>query len=286
MPITHEFEYFKPKTLDEVLELKSSFGNDAKVLAGGTDLVNALKEGLSTPKVVIDIKGLSDFSKIQKMDGFINIGANVTFSEIIESKITKKVLPLIVEASKTVASIGTRNRATMLGNICSAVPSADAATPLLVLESKIWVMSKKGEREIDIKDWFTAPKKTALANDEIALFIHIPIPEDGVKTNYSKLGRYKGEDLAQANISVLKLKNGSFRVACGAVGPIPKRVFKTEKTLSRDISINQKIKDALNTVSSEISPITDIRCSKEYRYHMIGVMLERAVREIEGEKNK
>ena len=282
MPIIEEFEYYKPKSLDEALALKSKYGSKASVLAGGTDLINALKAEMVHPDVVIDIKALDDFCKIQEKAGSLILGANVTFTQIIESKMVADNFPILVEASETVASVGTRNRATMMGNICSAVPSADSSTPLLVLDAKIWVMSVDGEREIAIADWFTGPKTTALKDNEIALFIKINKPKTGYLAKYSKLGRYKGEDLAQANISLLKLCDGTYRAACGAVGPIACRVPQTEAVLSSKEPLERRIKKAVKTVESEISPIDDIRCSKEYRYHMIGVMLERGVKQLEG----
>jgi len=128
VPILHDFDYFKPTTVDETLSLLSRFNNTA-ILAGGTDLIVNLKQGTATPEAVIDIKGLDELKVIKFENNRLSIGALVTFSELLESDIISEKFPLIMETSKTVGSVGIRNRATMVGNICSAVPSMEEKNP-------------------------------------------------------------------------------------------------------------------------------------------------------------
>ncbi|HBC47025.1 MAG TPA: FAD-binding protein, partial [candidate division Zixibacteria bacterium] len=118
MPIVHDFEYFKPAKITEALRLLSKH-KGAAVFAGGTDIINEIKEGIAMPDFLIDIKGLSSLNKIQFKDGKLSIGALVTFSEILKSSVIKKRLPVFAEVARTVGSVGIRNRATMVGNICS-----------------------------------------------------------------------------------------------------------------------------------------------------------------------
>ncbi len=275
MAIINDFAYHKPKDINEVLILLSEFKEKAKILAGGTDLVVHLKEELSKPEMVIDVKGIAELNKIEISNDSVFIGAGVTFTEILESKTIKKKLPILWEASETVASIGIRNRATLTGNICSAVPSLDSAPALLVYDAEILVQSNTDKKSISIHDWFTGPKKTSLKPDELVLGIKIPIVQHtGV---YEKLGRYKGEDLAQAGIGIFINEAKNYRFAYCAVGPVPKRMKKLEDFLQGKNITENLLQEAAELIPAEISPITDIRSSSEYRTHMMKVMFKRGL---------
>ncbi len=275
MAIINDFNYHKPKNIDQALILLSDLKNKAKVLAGGTDLIVHLKEEIIKTENVIDVKGIAELKKIKISNENVFLGAGVTFTEIIESTKLKEKLPILWQASEKVASVGVRNRATVVGNICSAVPSLDSAPALLVYDAEILVQSKTGKRTISIHDWFTGPKKTILKPDELVLGINIPIfQHSGV---YEKLGRYKGEDLAQAGIGIFVDSNKNYRFAYCAVGPIPKRMHKLEELLKgKDIS-DELLEEAAELIPNEISPISDIRSSKEYRTHMMKVMFKRGL---------
>jgi len=277
MAIAHEFEYFKPKTLDETVELLVKYGSRAKILAGGTDLVGWLRDDFSKPEVLIDIKGIEGLSKIEFKDKILFIGPLVTFNMLIESEIIRKKYPLILEMSKTVASHGLRNRATIAGNICSAVPCCDSGPVLLVYNAEVHVNGSEGERRIPLSKWFMGPKKSALKDSEVVTGLIIPIPDKKHAGCYVKLGRYNGEDLAQASVAILALSDNRYRVAFGAVGPTPIRAKKIEALISGKQPVNKVIEEAMELVPREISPITDIRATKEYRTHMIKVMFERGV---------
>ena len=275
MAILNDFAYHKPKDINETLILLSEFQEKAKILAGGTDLIVHLKEELAKPEVVIDIKGISELNKIEISEDNIFIGAGVTFTEIIESQQLKVKLPILWQASEKVASVGIRNRATVVGNICSAVPSLDSAPALLVYDTEVIIQSKNGKRTVSIHDWFIGPKKTILNPDELVLGIKIPIfKHAGV---YEKLGRYKGEDLAQAGIGIFVDETKNYRFACCAVGPVPKRMKKLEDFLHDKEISDELLEDAAELIPDEISPISDIRSSAEYRTHMMKIMFKRGL---------
>ncbi|MFA6434264.1 MAG: xanthine dehydrogenase family protein subunit M [Elusimicrobiales bacterium] len=277
MPIVAEFEYVKPKDLEEALRVLSLHMETAKVLAGGTDLIVHLKKNLIRPEVVVDLKGVSGLDKINFKKGVLSVGSLVTFAQLIDSPLVGKYCPLLREAVGTVASTGVRNRATMAGNLCSAVPSADSAPVLAVYDAAILVKSLRGERRISIHNWFAGPKKTALACDELVLAVELALPEPKTGGCYAKLSRYEGEDLAQGGIAVLALAGGAFRVAACALGPKPARCPQTEAVLNGDKLSAGLIAKAKETLLREISPITDLRSTKEYRSHMAAVMLGRAL---------
>lgn len=280
MPITHEFKYLRPTSLDEALKTLAEYGNTARILAGGTDLVGKIKEGFEEPSILIDIKNIPNLGEISKKESEIHIGANVTFTDLINSTLIKEELPLIWEASKTVASVGTRNRATIVGNFCSAVPSLDSGPALLNYDAIVCLKSSKGERKMPITQWFIGPKKTMHNPDELVTGIIVPVPKIKNAVYYGKLSRYSGEDLAQAGVGIIGFADKTFRIAFCAVGPVPKRSEKLETLLNgKDIN-DELIEKCKKIIEEEISPITDIRSTKEYRMHMIKVMLERGIKQV------
>jgi|SRR3989339_735312 len=278
MPIVNEFEYFKPKTLDEALIALSKHKCLTRILAGGTDLIVRMKDNMDAPEAVIDIKGIPELKKLETTGSSVVIGSAVTCTELLESETVKIKLPAFWESLKTVACVGIRNRATVTGNICSAVPSADTATPLLAYGATIHLKGPGGEKTVPISEWFLGPKQTAICRGEIVTTIKIPLPEKKHGGIYVKLKRYEGEDLAQAGVTILVFADNTYRVAFCALCPAPKRAPKIEKLLNGNKLTDALIKKACALVDSEVCAITDIRSSKEYRHHMAKVMLERGLK--------
>jgi carbon-monoxide dehydrogenase medium subunit len=278
MPIATDFAYHKPKDLPEATALLTRYQGRAQLMAGGTDLIVWLKEGMKKPEAVIDVKGIPELWHLDVKDDSLAIGARVTFTELIESDLVKQHFPVLWEASRTVASCGVRNRATLAGNLCSAIPSLDGAPALLVYEACVHTRGPVEEREIPISEWFTGPKRTALLPDEIVTAIELPLPRKKSAGCYLKLGRYQGEDLAQVGLAVQAEEGNVWKLAFCAVGPVAKRAERIEALL-----IGKKLSEALIAkakalVAKEISPITDIRASSDYRLHMAQVMLERGLK--------
>jgi CO/xanthine dehydrogenase FAD-binding subunit len=277
MAVVHEFQYYRPEKLDEVLVLLARQKEKARILAGGTDLAVYIKEGLDHPAVVIDIKQVKDLKKIHHDDHELFIGTLATFSDIIESEYIKQNYQLLWESALSVASVGIRNRATLVGNICSAVPSLDSAPALLCYDAVVHTQCLEGERKIPIREWFISPRRTARTDDEIVLGVSIPKPTAKYAGCYLKLGRYRGEDLAQAGLGVYVDEHKKYRVAYCAVGPVPRRIDSIENLLNGKTLDADLVNQAKALVPNEISPITDIRSSKEYRTYMCQIMLERGL---------
>ena len=276
MTIINEFDYHKPKTIEQALEILYDYKN-SKVLSGGTDLVGNLKNEMMKPSNLVDIKGLKGLDKIKVSKRRLQIGALVTFSDLIGNKLINESFPVISEMCQTVASKAIRNRATMVGNICSAVPCMDSGAILSVYNAQVNASDYYEEREIPISKWFKGPRKTTIRKKEMVLGLNLDAPKQHAGA-YIKLGRYKGEDLAQATCAVLALPNDEYRIAFGSVGPTPIRAKKIEKLINGMSLTESLLNDAFKLVDEEISPITDIRASKEYRMHMCKVMLGRALK--------
>jgi carbon-monoxide dehydrogenase medium subunit len=273
--IAHEFDYRRPASLGEAIGILSEYPGSVQVLAGGTDLVAWLRDDAVTPDVIVDIKDVPGLGDIRVGDDALSIGSLVTFTELIESDLVREHAPLLIEMAETVASTGIRNRATMVGNICSAVPSCDAGPVLLAYETTVHVAGPAGERCVDINDWFIGLRETALTDDEVVTRVDIKLRQHGGV--YVKLMRYAGEDLAQAAVGIVVYPENEYRVAFGAVAPTPFRSTRIEDALRGKQLDEALVAEVVAMVSDEISPITDMRASAEYRTRMTEVMLERGL---------
>ncbi len=276
MGFVKEFEYFKPTGLKEAVSLLSAHQKTA-ILAGGTDLVVEIKGGQAAPDVVVDIKGLSELAGISFDGNVLRIGGLVTFTQLLQSEVVRQFFPVLQEMAATVASGAVRNRATMAGNICSAVPCMNSGPVICLYDAQITLFGPRGERTVAARDWFTGVRRTAIQASEILTAITFPVPAPRQGACFVKLGRYAGEDLAQVIVAVLVLPDHRCRVGFGAVAPVPLRATRIETLLQGKIPDGALIRAAQDLIDIEIKPITDIRATKEYRLHMAKVMFKRAL---------
>lgn len=277
MAIAHDIEYERPASLEDALAALASAGSGARVLAGGTDLVPWLREDLIEPGLLVDIKAIPGLAGIEVIDGRLEMGALVTFSDLLDSDGVADSVPVLIEMAHQMASVGIRNRATVAGNICSAVPSADAAPPLLVYDTEVHVAREGSLRLVPLANWFVGPRATTLVPGEVVTSLTLHLPDVEHAAVFVKLARYSGEDLAQASLCVLVTAEREYRVAFGAVAPRPFRSGAIEDRLRGRPLDARLVGEAVAMVAEEISPISDIRASAEYRTHMCRIMLERAL---------
>jgi xanthine dehydrogenase FAD-binding subunit len=262
------FQYLKPKTELELIQILKDAGADGKILAGGTDLLIYMKQGTIRPKYLIDIKGISEYSKIKiESDGTLHIGASVTCNDVIEHDYIKHHFPVLVEAAKTLGSYQLRNRATVVGNVCNASPAADMAGPLLVLGSSVFIDNDSGGREIPIKIFFTGVKKSVLNTGEYVKSIKVPAYFKDAKAGYMKASRIRGHDLGICNVALSRV-NGTIKVAVGSCNVTPVLLPDFESSLAQSSSI-------IDSALKNIKPIDDIRGSKEYRAHLVKIFIKR-----------
>lgn len=282
MPLP-KFDYIRPSTVGELAAALVKHGADAKLLAGGTDLVVLLRDRLLRPRYVIDVKGIEELHRLtwDKKEG-LRIGAAVTLKEITESYIVKERFGVLWAAANQLADPTVRNRATLVGNICNASPAADTAPALLVLNAEIEVVSERGERKIPIHEFFKGVKRTALQPDEFVKAVRIPNPPEGAKGDYLKWGRTRGEDLAVVGVAVLVADSGkkTVRVALSSVAPTPLLVPEVEKVFGGGDPLEKKIDEAAAAVRKKIAPISDVRAGREYRLHMAETLTRRALMQL------
>ncbi|MFH1939245.1 MAG: xanthine dehydrogenase family protein subunit M [bacterium] len=278
-----KFEYLRPDSIKETISILSQHGERARILNGGTDLIVEMRDKIIQPEYLVDIKAIPQLNRItyNKQDG-LNIGATVTLNEISNSKVVQTHYPILVKACKTVGSYQVRNRATLVGNICNASPAADTAPPLLVLEAKVNIIGPTtGEKIVPINQFFTGVKKNILKKGEIVTSITIPPIKGKWVGVYLKQGRKKEVDLATVGVAVVCIRD-EVRIALGAVAPVPVRAFKTEELLRGKTIDESLLEKAGKSALTEVSPISDIRSSQEYREEIIKVLVRRAILQAKG----
>lgn len=265
----NSFSYYKPKSEIEIIETLKSFGDDAKILAGGTDLFIYMKQQIVFPKVLVDIKGIPEYSKIDIDNlGNLIIGATVSCNDVVENQYIRNHFPVLSTAAKTIGSYQIRNRATVIGNICNASPAADMAGAFLVLDSIVIVATENGDREIPIKEFFVGVKKTALRQNEFVKGIKVPADYKDSEASYLKASRIKGHDLGTCNVAMSCSKNGKIKIAIGSCNITP--------VLLPDFDSNNiDLANILTIAMNSIKPIDDLRGSKEYRKHLVQVFIKR-----------
>lgn len=276
-----QFDYLTPKTVDEALSLLNQYKGKARLIAGGTDLIPQLKGRLvEAPQYIIDLKKIPglDYIKYDKAGG-LNIGALATIRAAIDSPVIKEKFGVLAQAAANMASPQVRNRGTITGNICNAVPSADSAPALLVLDARLKLAGAKGTRTVAVADFFTGPNRTVI-KDEIVTEIQIPTPPTGSKWAFIKLSPRKAMDLAVVGVAVLAVADNGMcqeiRIGLESVAPTPIRAQKAEALLKGQ-KFDGNIAKAAKAAAGESKPISDHRASAEYRRDMVEVLVKRAI---------
>jgi len=273
------FFYLKPRTLEEALDALQADG--ARALAGGTDLLVEMRNGERRPETLVDIKGLKDLEELtfDPQKG-ATIGAGVSLNVLIDNAQVRKHLPVLSEAAFSIATYQLRNRATLVGNICNASPAADMAPALYILGGEVVIANAEGQRRLPIHDFLTGVKQTALKQGELVLRVEIPRLAKG-KMAFLKKQRIKGHDLALINMAGLAdRQTGALRICIGACAVTPV-LLSDLGSLYKDAKDVEKLAERVAELSgSAISPIDDVRCSKEYREDMVRVFVKRLVRQI------
>jgi len=273
------FFYLKPRTLEEALDALQADG--ARALAGGTDLLVEMRNGERRPETLVDIKGLKDLEELtfDPQKG-ATIGAGVSLNVLIDNAQVRKHLPVLSEAAFSIATYQLRNRATLVGNICNASPAADMAPALYILGGEVVIANAEGQRRLPIHEFLTGVKQTALKQGELVLRVEIPRLAKG-KMAFLKKQRIKGHDLALINMAGLAdRQTGALRICIGACAVTPV-LLSDLGSLYKDAKDVEKLAERVAELSgSAISPIDDVRCSKEYREDMVRVFVKRLVRQI------
>jgi carbon-monoxide dehydrogenase medium subunit len=278
-----EFEYLEPKSLQQALEWLNTHGGRARVLAGGTDLYLRLRKGVFLPDYVIDLKRVPGLDYITpNRGGGVQIGPTTLQDDVARSSLIQQLYPALTEAAFWVGSVQTRNRATVVGNLCNASPAADTAPALLSYGAQVKIASAQGERTLALEEFFVGPGRTALQDNELVAEIILPAPQPHTGAAFFRRTRTAMDIAVVCGAAMLQLTNGTCqnaRIALGAVGPIPLRATRAEATLQGQALTDQLIAEASRIASEEARPIDDVRSTAEYRREMVRVLTQRGLRQ-------
>ncbi len=284
-----KFDYHAPTSLPEAARLLAAHGKDARLLAGGTDLILAMKQHAVAPGHLINLKMIPDLAGIKSDGAGLTIGALTSVAEIERSAIVRETYTPLWDAARVMASPQVRTLATIGGNLCSAVPSADTAPPLIVLSAQAHITGPAGERTCPVEALFAGPSACSLAPDDILTRITIPLPAG--KGAYLKLMRRAALDLALVGVAAYvhldaKKVCKEVRIALGAVAPAPIRAADAEAFLLGKVLSDDMAADAAKMAGTECRPITDVRSSQDYRCSMVEVLTKRALLQALSRHNK
>ena len=277
-------EYHRPHDLGQAVDTLSKFGNSARVIAGGTDIL-PLRPGvqkIDTIGHLVDISKLG-LDYLKKETDHIRIGAATPINSIVASPFFLSGLYRALSDAAGAHSTSTiRNRATVGGNLCNASPCGDLALPLLVLDAVLVAAGSEGERHIPIEDFFKGANYSALNKGEVLLEVRIPLVLEKTETSFLKLRRHQTAiDMAVVNVATSltckKQRCEAVRIALGAVAPIPFRAKRAESVIA-GAKLNKEItRKTAATAAEEARPIDDVRATAAYRKKMVAVLVRRSL---------
>lgn len=271
-----------PRSLREVFALLNRLP-DAHLIAGGTDLIVDLKEGLVDAQNIVSLRRIKELKGITEDSGKIRIGALVTLQEIIASPLITNRIPALAEAAQSMASPQVRSIATVGGNIASAVPSADLPPILMAADATVRLQCAESSREVSLLEFFTGPRVTVCQAEEVLVAVIVPLPPDGTGLSYQKFARREANSLAVASAaSCLTVKAGLITrasIVLGAVGPAPVLAVKASRLLLRQKPSSALFEEAARVAKDEGLPISDLRGSAWFRKELIQVLTRRALEE-------
>ena len=278
-----QFTYLTPKTLDEAISLHVSYGQRARYIAGGTDVLVKVKEGKLAPDYLISLKHIigQDRPFLNQETGELYIGAFCTHGSIEESPLIQHHYPIIHDAVKNIGSVQIRNVATIGGNLVNAVPSADGAIPLIALDAKAHIYGAKGQRSVELRRFFLGPGQCDLDPGEILTEIVIPPPLPRTGSAYIKHGRREAMELPMLGVGVLlslekdMLSCAKARICLGVAAPTPFRALEAEKHLQGKTLHESNLAEAGRIAGQESKVRDSIRGVAWYRREMVGVLVKR-----------
>lgn len=279
------FEYHVPACLSEALSLLKQYGSDGKIISGGTDLIPKIKAGVVKFDHLISLKQLDELRHITYEPGKgLTIGACVDLRTAEANETIRSLYPALYEGMHSMANTQVRNRGTIAGNICNAIPSADTAPALLVYDASLKICSADGTRIVPIREFFTGVCRTVLEPWELLTEIILPEPKAGAFSVYYKYAIRKALDLAMIGVAANVLTDDDnvvqdVRIALGAVAVTPKLAEKTQEYLLGQVLDEEHILHAAQLASQEdCLPISDIRATAEYRRRMVYIHVRDALR--------
>lgn len=276
------FKYLRPAGLEEALAALGEHADDAKLIAGGQSLVPMLNFRLLAPAVLIDINRLPGLGEATETpDGGLGIGALTRHRTLEWSDAVKRRFPVMHAAVKHIGHLAIRNRGTIGGSLSHADPTAELPLMSVLLDATLGVSSARGSRTIAAREFFVGPLATALEPHEMLTRVDVPSLGDRAGWAFEEFARRCGDYAIAAVGAVIGVANGRVtdaRIAIAGGGGGPMRATRAEQSLADRAIDDAALRDAMQAADAEIDPVGDLQASGEYRRHLIGVLVERALR--------
>jgi carbon-monoxide dehydrogenase small subunit/xanthine dehydrogenase small subunit len=274
----------RPRTLEEATVMLAQRPDEVRLLAGGTDILVQAQDGKVARGFLFDVSGVEELRGIEERGGDLWIGAATTHTEMMASPLVARFAPALPAACAVVGGPQIRNRGTLGGNLANASPAADTVPPLFAADAVVEVVSVSARRAVPITEFFTGPRKSVLARDEIIVGVRVP-RRDAVRGAFLRLGQRRAQAISKVSVAVAIVLDGGrpswVRVALGAVAPTVVRAPRAEQILMEGGT--HALAQARQVVMEEIAPIDDLRSTRDYRRQMAGILLERAMKKAIGE---
>jgi len=283
--IVKAFDYHRPVTLAEAVQCLQQGPAPAYVLAGGTDLLVRHKLQNQAIGAVVSLRDVPGLDAIEPLGDGLRIGARVTLAQVLSSDLVSERAPVLAAAVRRMANANIRNTATVVGNVCNASPAADTAGPLLALDAEMVVVGPGGERRVPMTSWFTGPRASCLASDEVAAAVVVPRQQGS--GCYERLANRRTADLALASTCIHLVVDddgvvSDARVTLGAVAATPRRSAAAEAILGGAKLDADTIDAAAEAAMSDAQPIDDVRATAWYRREMVRNLVQRGLEGLAG----
>ncbi len=277
-----EFEYLRMNTLQEACSLLSEYKDEAKVLAGGQSLLTLLKLNMISPSYLIDIKFIPElnYMDFDEKEG-LKMGALTTHRTVEKSPLLKEKFTVLPETELVVASVQTRNWGTIGGTLVHADPIGDIAPPLIVLDSRVKLISADGERTVPLAEFFVDFFMTVVEENELLCEIQIPALPAHTGVAYQKFSTIEAGIKIAGAAAMVSLDDGlckDAKIALSAVAPVPMRALKAEEILKGKPLDDRLIEQAAQAAAAEADPVTDMHATDEYRRELVKVLVKRAAK--------
>jgi carbon-monoxide dehydrogenase medium subunit len=277
------FDYFAPDSLPEVFDLLGRYGDEAKLIAGGTALVILMRQNLVRPSAVVSLRRLKELGGIDAEDGGLRIGALATHREVEVSPLVRERAGVLSETLRHVATIRIRNVGTLGGNLAHADPNQDPPATLIALGASVELASRQGRREVPVDEFFTDYYETALQPGEVVTAIRVPGLPTRAAAAFSKFLPRSADDYATVSVAAVVSLDESgqrcqdVRIGLGSAGSTPIRARQAEDALRGQELTDQNLRQAAAVAKTEVDPISDIRGSAEYKRDMAEVWVRRTL---------
>ena len=275
-----DFELFFPDRLDGALALLRDRGTGAIAMAGGTDLLVQLRQGVVAPSAVVVLSGIAELRGVRRTNGSVVVGGGTSIAAIESDPVLREHTRGLVDAAEQMATVQIRNRATLAGNLATAAACGDMAPMLIALGARLTLRSASGARTVALADFFTGPRTTILGPGELITDVEISAAERGSGSAYVKFGYRGGSQIAVVSAAATVVREDgrarTVRLVLGAVAPVPFAVQGASVLTGRAVE-GAVLDAACAAAASECRPISDIRGSESYRRAITPVIARRAL---------